>query len=130
VTAAVVALALAVAGAIAGLIALAVKAIAAERRCGDSRADEEKLAGELAAANASAEQWKTKATELEKKNALLVNLSVKAVDLLPPDGAKQRLHAEWFSASLPNAAPTDSGGVPLPAEPTNADPDGLIDPFE
>ncbi len=101
----------------------------AERRAGESAVKASGLDGKLLAATLSADQWKAKALDLEKTNAKLTDLAAEAVDNLPPDGARARLHAKWFKASVPVAATTDLV-VQVPLESEDSDPDGVIDPFD
>jgi hypothetical protein len=112
------------------IFVLGRRASDAERRAGDHAARAAALDGKLLAATNSAEQWRAKATDLEARNATLVDLLSDTAADLPADGARGRLHAKWFAADMSGRTTPDLRGVSVPTEPKPSDRDGLINPNE
>lgn len=111
--AAVVALALAVAAAVSGLIALALKALSAEKRGGDARADEAGLAKSLEFMTRQRDDAETRANEERNRADALDSLLAEMATSGPVDGAFDRLLSKWQAARTrrhdPAAMPAPSG---------------------
>ncbi len=128
-TAAVIALAVAVAASIGGLIALALKGLSAESDLGDAREHEATIAGQLASASAATETERSRGDAEKKRADALDDLIAKhAADAVGPvDGAFQRLLQEWSVASNPATGGAQNA---VPAKPSSSTPgpDDLIEP--
>jgi hypothetical protein len=118
VIAAVVALAIALAAAVGGLIALAVKAISAERRCGDARSDESAVAVRFESMTKQRDDAETRADDERKRANALDDLLAEMAASGPVDGAYQRLLSKWKTTrARGDAAPA----VPAPSAPAASD---------
>lgn len=123
-TAAVVALAIALAAAIGGLITLAVKAIGAERRCGDARADESALAVRFENMTAQRDTESQRADhEKERADALDDLFASGAVGSHKWDELLQKWRALHPVAATRGGAP---GPVPAPPAAPHPGPDDLL----
>lgn len=128
-TAALIAVTIALAAAACGAIVLALKGIDAERRCGDARADEAAMAARYEATNANLHNETNRADD-EKRRADALDDTIAryaAAAAGPVAGAEQRLLAEW--ANVPGK-PGGAGAGAVPAKPAAAapGPDELLKP--
>lgn len=125
-TAAVVALALALAAAVGGFIALAVKALDAERRCGDARSDKSALAVRLETRTAERDDLANRLDDERTRANALDDLLANSAIAGPVDGAYERLLSSWATE---RAAHRD-GTRALPTAPAAASPgpDDLLRP--
>jgi hypothetical protein len=120
VTAAVVALAVALAAAVGGLIALGLKALDAERRCGNARSDEAALAVRLVNMTAQRDD-ETRRADNERTRADALDDALAEAALAnagPVDGAFGRLLQTWTSARAKAGA--GQGAVPDASNPSSA----------
>jgi hypothetical protein len=129
VTGAVIALAVAIAAAIGGLIALALKALSAERRCGDARSDEASLAARLESMVKQRDDESTRADyEKGRADALDDALADAALNNVGPvDGSLGRLLQAWTRIRAKSGDGTRV--LPTPAATVSPGPDDLL-PFE
>lgn len=124
-TAAIVALSLAVAAAISGLIALAIKAIGAERRSGDARADASGLAKSLESVTKQRDDADQRADDERKRADALDSLLAEMATTGPVDGAFDRLLAKWQAS---RARRDDPAAVPAPSSTPATNGDELLRP--
>lgn len=129
-TAAILALAAAVAASIGGLVVLALVARNAERNGGDARAAVERLRGELAIATAAIATEQNRADQEQRRADALDDLLSSTIADLPVAGARERVLARWRDSSRGDAAAgVDPSAMPAdPAAGAAIDRDALIDP--
>ncbi len=127
-TAAVVTLAVALTAAVGGLIALAVAAISAERRCGDARADESALAVRFESMTAQRDAESRRADDEKERANALDDLLADAAVTGPVLGAYDRLLQTWRARRAPSS--DGARAVPTPAPTADPGPDDLVRPGE
>lgn len=88
------------------IFVLGRRAADAERRAGDAGAKASNLDGRLLAAVTSAASWKVAAGDKDARIIKLTDLIARMAKELPADGARSRLHAEWFALETASPAPT------------------------
>lgn len=113
--AAVVSLSIALSITAAGLFTLAVKALGAERRCGDARTDEAGLAKSLEAVSKERDDAEQRATEERKRADALDDLLAEMAAAGPVDGAYDRVLSKWQAVRARRDGPRE---VPAPSGPT------------
>jgi hypothetical protein len=127
---AVVALALALAAAVGGLITFGLKLAGAERRCGDARSDESALAVRLEVAIANTHNESARADDEKRRADALDDLLASAAVSGPVDGSFDRLLQSWRDARARAAGGTGAGAVPAKTAPAKAGPNDLLRPGE
>ena len=123
-----IALAIAIAAAVAGMLTLGVLAIAANRRAGDEKSGRAELAVRLEVAIANSKTQSARADDEKKRADALDDLFAETAVNRPVDGSYDWLLQAW--AAIRAAHRDGARALPTPAAAPSPGPDDLLRPGE